>query len=93
MGGSLALGAHNGLDPDHLELGKRLTETCFQMYIRMPTGLSPEIVYFNQAEGGKEDIIVKVNYQAGGGGKGDIIIKVNYQVKWGGGTRGISLLR
>ena len=60
LGGTLALGAHNSLSPDHLDLGKKITETCFQMYLRMPTGLSPEITYFNMAEGVKEDLIIKV---------------------------------
>ena len=60
LGGTLALGAHNGLDESHLERGKKLTNTCFESYRRMPTGLSPEICYFNLAPGTKEDIIVKV---------------------------------
>lgn len=60
MGGSLALGAHNGLPKEHLELGKRLTETCWKMYEKMPTGLAPEIVYFNAVPSAAEDIIVKV---------------------------------
>lgn len=59
LGGTLALGAQNGLPAEHMEIGKKLTETCVEMYLRMPTGLSPEIVYFNTMEGGKEDIIVK----------------------------------
>ena len=62
MGGTLALGAYNGLDEEHLELGKELTRTCYEMYNRMPTKLSPEIVFFNQAEGVAEDLIVKVGY-------------------------------
>ena len=61
LGGTLALGTQNGLPAEHMELGKKLTETCVEMYLRMPTGLSPEIVYFNTMEGGKEDIIVKVS--------------------------------
>ena len=59
MAGNLALGFHNGLDESHLKLGKELMETCYQMYARMPTGLSPEIAYFNTG-GGNDDIIVKV---------------------------------
>ncbi|XP_045201287.2 endoplasmic reticulum mannosyl-oligosaccharide 1,2-alpha-mannosidase-like [Mercenaria mercenaria] len=59
MGGTLALGHLNGLPDDHLDLGKALTSTCYQMYARMPTHLSPEIVYFNQAQGAPEDLIVK----------------------------------
>ncbi len=60
MGGALALGTHNGLSPDLMDLGVRLTETCSEMYFRMPTGLSPEIAYFNTVPTGSEDIIVKV---------------------------------
>ncbi|XP_052789708.1 endoplasmic reticulum mannosyl-oligosaccharide 1,2-alpha-mannosidase-like [Mya arenaria] len=59
MGGTLALGQANGLPDDHLDLGSELTRTCYEMYARMPTKLSPEIVYFNQAEGASEDLIVK----------------------------------
>jgi len=54
MGGVLALGAYtdpNGLESDRaqrdLKTGKALTYTCYQMYSRMPTGLSPEFVYFD----------------------------------------------
>uniref|UniRef100_A0A673I6D8 alpha-1,2-Mannosidase n=1 Tax=Sinocyclocheilus rhinocerous TaxID=307959 RepID=A0A673I6D8_9TELE len=41
--GTLALGAHNGLPADHMELALQLMETCHQMYAQMETGLSPEI--------------------------------------------------
>lgn len=60
LAGNLALGAHNGLPANHLQVGKELAETCYQMYARMPTFLSPEIVYFNTNSRGIEDIIVKV---------------------------------
>ncbi len=60
MAGSLALGAENGLPEDHYDIGQRLMDTCHEMYQRMPTGLSPEIVYFNVVPSGSEDIIVKV---------------------------------
>ena len=59
MAGNLALGYHNGLDESHLKFGKELMETCYQMYARMPTGLSPEIAYFNTDGGDGDDIIVK----------------------------------
>ena len=62
MAGNLVLGYHNGLSQDHLHLGKQLMETCYQMYDRMPTGLSPEIAYFNTQGGGSDDIIVKVRF-------------------------------
>ncbi|ESO92753.1 hypothetical protein LOTGIDRAFT_120396 [Lottia gigantea] len=57
--GTLALGTYFGLKEDHLELAKELMHTCFQMYARMPTKLSPEITYFNLAPGAPEDLIVK----------------------------------
>ena len=43
-----------------MDLAKELIETCYQMYARMETGLSPEIAYFNTGSDSKEDIIVKV---------------------------------
>lgn len=63
MPGTLALGYENGLPEDHLDLAKELAHTCYQMYARMPTHLSPEIVYFNQAQGAPEDLIVKVDIE------------------------------
>ncbi|GAB1607422.1 endoplasmic reticulum mannosyl-oligosaccharide 1,2-alpha-mannosidase-like isoform X1 [Argonauta hians] len=57
--GTLALGYMHGLGEDHLEMAKKLMKTCFNMYNRMQTKLSPEIVYFNMAPGAKEDLIVK----------------------------------
>ena len=59
--GVLALGSHNGLGAKHMNLAKDLLETCNRMYTDMPTGLSPEIVYFNLGNDGDKDIIVKVN--------------------------------
>ncbi len=58
--GTLALGHHHGLDVKHLNLAKALLETCNRMYTDMPTGLSPEIAYFNLNTDGSKDIIVKV---------------------------------
>jgi mannosyl-oligosaccharide alpha-1,2-mannosidase len=55
MGGLWALGAYT--NPDGLESfraqrdlahGKALTYTCYQMYARFPTGLSPEFVRFDR---------------------------------------------
>ena len=60
MGGTLALGYLNGMPKEHLDLARELTHTCYQMYARMPAKLSPEIVFFNQASGAEEDLIVKV---------------------------------
>lgn len=42
-----------------LDLAKELTETCYQMYAQMRTGLSPEIVYFNTYDESKQDLFVK----------------------------------
>lgn len=60
LAGTLALGAHNGLDKSHLTLGKELAHTCFQTYTRQATRLAPEITYFNMAPEASEDLIVKV---------------------------------
>ncbi|CAJ1068688.1 endoplasmic reticulum mannosyl-oligosaccharide 1%2C2-alpha-mannosidase-like [Xyrichtys novacula] len=58
--GTLALGAHHGLPSDHMDLAKQLMESCYQMYVQMETGLSPEIVHFNMYEGSTRDIDVKL---------------------------------
>ena len=60
LGGTLALATRNGFLPEYLAIGKRLTDTCWQMYNSTATGLSPEIVYFNTAPDGKNDIFIKV---------------------------------
>ncbi|KAJ8395881.1 hypothetical protein AAFF_G00027640 [Aldrovandia affinis] len=57
--GTLALGAHNGLPDDHMELAQRLMETCYQMYAQMETGLSPEIAHFNMQPRDGRDVEVK----------------------------------
>nr|XP_013222927.2 endoplasmic reticulum mannosyl-oligosaccharide 1,2-alpha-mannosidase [Columba livia] len=58
--GTLALGAHNGLTADHMQLAEALIETCYQMYAQVETGLSPEIVHFNlHAEKGHKDVEIK----------------------------------
>ncbi|XP_056395656.1 endoplasmic reticulum mannosyl-oligosaccharide 1,2-alpha-mannosidase [Hyla sarda] len=58
--GVLALGAHNGITGDHMEMAAALMETCYQMYKQMETGLSPEIShFFLHAEKGSKDIDVK----------------------------------
>lgn len=59
--GTLALGAHNGLPADHMDLAVQLMETCYQMYVQMETGLSPEIAHFNLYSLNGRDIDVKVN--------------------------------
>ncbi|KAM9437616.1 endoplasmic reticulum mannosyl-oligosaccharide 1,2-alpha-mannosidase isoform 1-T2 [Salvelinus alpinus] len=57
--GTLALGAHNGLPEDHMELALQLMETCHQMYVQMETGLSPEIAHFNLQPYDGRDVDVK----------------------------------
>ena len=55
------LAVHNGLDKKYEQFAKDLLETCVQMYKRMPTGLSAELVYFNQGPSQQEDIQVRVS--------------------------------
>uniref|UniRef100_A0A4W6EWZ5 alpha-1,2-Mannosidase n=1 Tax=Lates calcarifer TaxID=8187 RepID=A0A4W6EWZ5_LATCA len=57
--GTLALGAHNNLPGDHMDLAVQLMETCHQMYTQMETGLSPEIAHFSLQASDGRDVIVK----------------------------------
>lgn len=57
MGGLLALGAYTdplGLESERaqrdLQTGRALTYTCYQMYARMNTGISPEYVQFLEGD-------------------------------------------
>ena len=68
MPGLLALGAINGAhsengkgapDLKRLKLAKDLLETCLLMYEKHPTGLAPEIAFFNTEPGKNEDMTVK----------------------------------
>lgn len=43
-----------------MDLAKQLMKTCYQMYVQMETGLSPEIVHFNTYQGSSKDMDVKV---------------------------------
>jgi mannosyl-oligosaccharide alpha-1,2-mannosidase len=61
MGGAWALGAYtnpDGLDSPNaqrdLAHAKALTYTCYQMYARSPTGLSPEFVRFDRKPSGQD---------------------------------------
>lgn len=45
----------------HKQLAQDLLETCFQMYMKQPTLLAPEIVYFNLNGESETDIYVKSN--------------------------------
>lgn len=60
LGGTLALASRNGFPASYMDIGKQLIDTCWEMYRRMPTGLSPEIVYFNTLPDAKDDLFVKV---------------------------------
>jgi len=57
------LAVHNGLDKKYEKFAKDLLETCVQMYKQMPTGLSAELVYFNQGPSTQvqQDITVRVS--------------------------------
>ncbi|GLD75378.1 endoplasmic reticulum mannosyl-oligosaccharide 1,2-alpha-mannosidase-like protein, partial [Lates japonicus] len=57
--GTLALGAHNNLPGDHMDLAVQLMETCHQMYTQMETGLSPEIAHFSLQASDGRDVVVK----------------------------------
>ena len=56
--GVLALGVHYGAGGDReMKLAEDLLETCWKMYSQQPTGLGPEIAFFDKIKG--EDIFVK----------------------------------
>ncbi|XP_015519447.2 endoplasmic reticulum mannosyl-oligosaccharide 1,2-alpha-mannosidase [Neodiprion lecontei] len=66
LGGTLALGAHNGLQSDHMKLAEELVRTCYQTYAVQPTFLAPEISYFNiqkplEGDANQLDMYVKAN--------------------------------
>ncbi|XP_051170320.1 endoplasmic reticulum mannosyl-oligosaccharide 1,2-alpha-mannosidase [Leptopilina boulardi] len=47
LGGTLALGVHNGLPSSHMDFANELVKTCYETYAMQPTFLAPEITYFN----------------------------------------------
>lgn len=59
-------------EPDDLEVAKQLMLTCYEMYRRMPTGLSPEIVFFVQHDRGDDH--PKQHHMDIGGG--DFVVKL-----------------
>ncbi|CAO1443158.1 unnamed protein product [Diamesa tonsa] len=61
LSGTLLLGYKNGMPQSHLTLANDLLETCYQTYIKQPTGLAPEISYFNLEGESNSDIYVKTN--------------------------------
>ncbi|CAJ0575598.1 unnamed protein product, partial [Mesorhabditis spiculigera] len=58
LSGTLGLGVQNGMPARHMEIAKGLAEACNAMY-QTPTGLAPEIAYFNLLPGKKEDLSIK----------------------------------
>lgn len=59
LGGALALASRNGFPVEYMTLAERLTDTCWRMYELMPTGLSPESVYFNTIPSAVDDFYVR----------------------------------
>ncbi|UJR10262.1 hypothetical protein I4U23_014471 [Adineta vaga] len=58
LAGNMALGWYYRRDLTYLlDMAKNLTNTCYQMYAQQPTGLSPEIVYFNLVSKSNEPTI------------------------------------
>ncbi|VVT45027.1 uncharacterized protein SAPINGB_P000613 [Magnusiomyces paraingens] len=72
VGGMLGIGATGGHNIDtarrmkwttnqenDFRLAMELTRTCYELYNKSPTGLAPEIVYFNDAADSTKDFTVK----------------------------------
>ncbi len=58
LAGNMALGWYFHRDLTYLlDMAKNLTKTCYQMYSKQPTGLSPEIAYFNINSNSSESTI------------------------------------
>ncbi|KAK6012508.1 glycosyl hydrolase family 47, partial [Ostertagia ostertagi] len=58
LAGTLALGSKNGAPDEHMKLAQDLGKACQAMY-KNPTGLGPEIAYFNMMPGVKDDLSIK----------------------------------
>ncbi|KAE9550438.1 hypothetical protein FO519_006353 [Halicephalobus sp. NKZ332] len=58
LAGTLALGSKNGFPEEHMDMARNLSKSCRKMY-DTATELGPEIVYFNELPGVKEDITIK----------------------------------
>ena len=60
--GTLALGHMHGLGGgDHLTMARELMRTCYEMYRRTHTGLSPEIVNMNMDNSQEDDMRINVS--------------------------------
>ena len=72
VAGILALGHLHGVntggqdESNDLEIARQLMLTCYEMYRRIPTGLSPEIVFFTQHDRG-DDYPKQHHMDVGGG--------------------------
>ncbi|PIO68276.1 glycosyl hydrolase family 47 [Teladorsagia circumcincta] len=58
LAGTLALGSKNGAPDEHMKLAQDLGRACQAMY-KNPTGLGPEIAYFNMMPGVQDDLSIK----------------------------------
>ncbi|PAV80791.1 hypothetical protein WR25_03348 [Diploscapter pachys] len=58
LAGTLAHGTENGMPKSHLDIAKSLAQACHAMY-ENPTGLGPEIAYYNMLPGSKTDLYIK----------------------------------
>ncbi|KHJ78413.1 glycosyl hydrolase family 47 [Oesophagostomum dentatum] len=58
LAGTLALGNQNGLSEEHMKIAESLGKACQAMY-KNPTGLGPEIAYFNMLPGKQDDLSIK----------------------------------
>ncbi|UJR35629.1 hypothetical protein I4U23_028379 [Adineta vaga] len=63
LGGNMALGWYFKKDLTYLlDMAKDLTKTCYEMYAKQDTGLSPEIAYFNiDAQSNEQTLTVRDN--------------------------------
>ncbi|CAF1213904.1 unnamed protein product, partial [Didymodactylos carnosus] len=62
LAGNLALGWHFQRNLTYLlDMAKNLTTTCYEMYRKHETGLSPEITYFNIDPSSNDDLVIRDN--------------------------------
>jgi len=53
VGGMLLLGAEGNIRTKHVDVGERITETCYHTYETMPTGFGAERIAFKPIENGQ----------------------------------------
>jgi mannose/fructose/N-acetylgalactosamine-specific phosphotransferase system component IID len=65
LAGNMALGWSFKKDLTYLlDMAKDLTKTCYEMYAKQATGLSPEIAYFNtNAQSSEPTLTVRVSLE------------------------------